>query len=46
MDRHVLCGYGCDLVDDSGLYVAWAEVEVEPAPLVSPYALFLEIKGP
>ena len=46
MDGHVLCGYCCDLVNDSGLSVAWAEVEVEPAPLVSPYALSLVIKGP
>ena len=46
MDGHVLCSCGCDLVNDSGLSVAWAEVEVEPAPLVSPYALSLEIKGP
>ena len=46
MDGRVLCSCGCDLVNDSGLSVAWAEVEVEPAPLVSPYALSLEIKGP
>ena len=42
----VLCSCSCDLVNDRGLSVAWAEVEVEPAPLVSPYALSLEIKGP
>ena len=46
MDGHGPCSCGCDLVNDSGLSVAWAEVEVEPAPLVSPYALSLVIKGP
>ena len=46
MDGRVLCGCGCDLVNGGGLSVAEAEVEVKPAPLVSPYALSLEIKGP
>ena len=40
------CSCGCDLVNGGGLSVAEAEVEVKPAPLVSPYALSLEIKGP